>query len=430
MNGEGGEGEEVNGDDGWGVEGMDPDGYANGMRETDWCSDWTDPDAQDEDFGQDGEDSEVGEYEEWHREDPSCVDGPDGDHSLEWGCWRPRARVARSVTVSTHNISSRSRDDEEFQVRPAGSTLVTADPGVEPPRANNEQWRFRRWMAEEERAGSNQVIVAADAWSFIAKRAGGTRQYQVTKRFRVFSDLSTFYCTYLAHSTHRNFFELMAPATPVKLYLDIEWVSRNPEPDKLTAALEQVSAMIDVWWPELGPLWRQEVYILAGGRRKEGNYKNSYHVIYPSLIFESNTGVMRRFVQHLARQECFRVHQPDGKVKSMIDPAPYASWQPFRMQLCWKLDDGSSTELALISHRCTLANLLRATASYIPPGATPTVLDDPADSEPDPGWDVQEILRSLQIDGGHASSATPTIGGFLHRCNRRYSSNFVFRRDR
>ena len=410
MNGEGGEGEEVNGDDGWGVEGMDPDGYANGMRETDWCSDWTDPDAQDEDFRQDGEDSEVGEYEEWHREDPSCVDGPDGDHSLEWGCWRPRARVARSVTVSTHNISSRSRDDEEFQVRPAGSTLVTADPGVEPPRANNEQWRFRRWMAEEERAGSNQVIVAADAWSFIAKRAGGTRQYQVTKRFRVFSDLSTFYCTYLAHSTHRNFFELMAPATPVKLYLDIEWVSRNPEPDKLTAALEQVSAMIDVWWPELGPLWRQEVYILAGGRRKEGNYKNSYHVIYPSLIFESNTGVMRRFVQHLARQECFRVHQPDGKVKSMIDPAPYASWQPFRMPLCWKLDDGSSTELALISHRCTLANLLRATASYIPPGAAPTVLDDPADSEPDPGWDVQEILRSLQIDGGHASSATLTTG--------------------
>ena len=390
-----------------------------GMEEV--LSDWTDPEAGEGVLDWEEADSELDAQEDCDEvEDVAAVDETHEADALggDMGvCGRlegasGRAEVADEPTPARTGKGGMSQNEDEgvFQVRPAGSTLFTADPGVGPPRATGGNWRVVRAMAEGERTDARQIIVAADAWSFTAKRVGGPRQYQVSKRFRVFRDMRTFYTTYLAQSAHRNFFELVEPAAPVKLYLDMEWMSSGPEDGRLEEALHLVAEAIEAWWPALDMHDKQEVYVLKGGRWKDGGYKNSYHVVYPGMVFESNTGAMRRFAQHLASQECFQVRRPDGKRTSMIDPVPYARWQPYRLPLCWKLDDKTSTELTLIGHQCTLGNLLRATATHVPVGKAPNVLDDKSDLAPGSGWGTGGILRALQLDGGQPSSASLQTG--------------------
>jgi hypothetical protein len=152
------------------------------------------------------------------------------------------------------------------------------------------------------------------------------------------------------------------------------------------------------------------VWILKGGRWKDGGYKNLYHVVYAALVFESNTGVMKRFVQHLTKLAPLKVRAINGTEVSIVDPKPYSKWQAYRLPLCWKLDDHSCTELRFVDRQCTLASLLAATASYVPAGSQPNITNDPSDDVMEVGWDVDEILRTLQLDGGHPGSARLLTG--------------------
>ena len=307
-----------------------------------------------------------------------------------------------------HGGLVRPADYSRLEARPIGFEVPTATPGVAPHRRDPDLWLYRRWLALED-AGSS-VVVAADAWSFSALKAGGPRKYHVTKRFRAFQSMREFYSDYLVQSAHRNFYELIPPRTPVKLYLDLEWISRQPEDGRIGSLLQTVSAEIDSWWPGLGDGWKDSVWILKGGRWKDGGYKNSYHVVYAALVFESNTGVMKRFVQHLTKLAPLKVRAINGTEVSIVDPKPYSKWQAYRLPLCWKLDDHSCTELRFVDRQCTLASLLAATASYVPAGSQPNITNDPSDDVMEVGWDVDEILRTLQLDGGHPGSARLLTG--------------------
>jgi hypothetical protein len=172
--------------------------------------------------------------------------------------------------------TARRREDGLFEVRPVGFAMPPSTPGVAPRRAWTRLWLRRRWLAED--ACERGVIVAADAWGWSSK-GRKARQFQVVKRFRPFESMRAFYVDCLAREVSRNFYELIPPRRPVKLYLDLEWMSQAPEPERLMPALDIISGEISAWWPHLAESWKGGVYVLEGGRLKGGQYKNSFHVI-------------------------------------------------------------------------------------------------------------------------------------------------------
>jgi hypothetical protein len=96
-------------------------------------------------------------------------------------CAEDREEESPHLPEAGHGGLVRPADYSRLEARPIGFDVPTATPGVAPHRRDPDLWLCRRWLALEDSASS--VVVAADAWSFSALKAGGPRKYHVTKRF-------------------------------------------------------------------------------------------------------------------------------------------------------------------------------------------------------------------------------------------------------
>ncbi len=77
--------------------------------------------------------------------------------------------------------------------------------------------------------------------------------------------------------------------------------------------------------------------------------KISYHIIYPWLVFPSNTTMLREEVGAMSEMPQFQCSTANGKTKSFIDPKVYTSNRQLRLLLCNKLSDQSRTPLHTFS---------------------------------------------------------------------------------
>ena len=89
--------------------------------------------------------------------------------------------------------------------------------------------------------------------------------------------------------------------------------------------------------------------ILRGSRMTGDGLKISYHIIYPWLVFPSNTTMLREEVGAMSEMPQFQCSTANGKTKSFIDPGVYNSNRQFRLLLCNKLSDQSRTPLHIFS---------------------------------------------------------------------------------
>ena len=104
--------------------------------------------------------------------------------------------------------------------------------------------------------------------------------------------------------------------------------------------------------------------ILRGSRMTGTGWKVSYHIIYPWLVFPSNTTTLHNEVGAMSEMPQFQYKTVDGESKSFIDPGVYTSNRQFRLLLCNKLSDRSRTALYLSSHP-TIAMFARSCITHI-----------------------------------------------------------------
>ena len=94
--------------------------------------------------------------------------------------------------------------------------------------------------------------------------------------------------------------------------------------------------------------------ILTGSRTTGDGLKVSYHIIYPWLVFPSNTTMLHDEVGAMSEMPQFQYTTANGESKSFIDPGVYTSNRQFRLLLCNKLSDRSRTALRISSPRARL----------------------------------------------------------------------------
>ena len=75
--------------------------------------------------------------------------------------------------------------------------------------------------------------------------------------------------------------------------------------------------------------------ILRGSRMTSAGLKISYHVIYPFLVFPSNTTMLHDEVGSMSVVPHFQYRSSKtGELKSFIDPGVYTNNRQFRLLLC------------------------------------------------------------------------------------------------
>ena len=160
-----------------------------------------------------------------------------------------------------------------------------------------------------------------------------TRSGTCAKAFSTASDWETALPQLLTRSCPRVFYECIPPDTPVRLYLDLEWISHCEE-DHWE---EEISSKLTAQLRSLIPLApKPELRVLKGSRWSEKGYKNSFHVIVPNWYFGDNTACMKPLVKELAESPFFR---------DKVDMGVYTKNRLFRLPLCYKLDDPSLSPL-------------------------------------------------------------------------------------
>ena len=125
--------------------------------------------------------------------------------------------------------------------------------------------------------------------------------------------------------------------------------------------------------------------ILRGSRMTSAGLKISYHVIYPFLVFPSNTTMLHDEVGSMSVLPQFQYRSSKtGGLKSFIDPGVYTNNRQFRLLLCTKLSDCTMTALHLSSPP-TISQFVRScithldeTAWRVPPDVLPRAVSGPS----------------------------------------------------
>ena len=212
---------------------------------------------------------------------------------------------------------------------------------------------------------SSAFYIAADDWT---RRDGQT--WGVGKRYGAFHSAAEFVTNFLEISANRCFYEIIRKDRPCKAYLDLEAEAGAMTEQEGKAMCE---AVIQEWkrrirsrWPTVVEQCAQSLahMILTGSRMTGDGWKVSYHVIFPWLVFPSNTTMLHDEVGAMSEMPQFQYVTANGVSKSFIDPGVYTINRQFRLLLCYKLLDRTRTALCISSHP-TIALFIRSCITHI-----------------------------------------------------------------
>jgi hypothetical protein len=229
----------------------------------------------------------------------------------------------------------------------------------------------------------------------------------------------------------------------VKVYFDVEWISDEQEDGKLPGIIHVIEEVICARWPAVtAQLLRDGGNNWQGGRHKGRRFKNSFHVVYDTVMVPWNHGDLRRLGRGLAKSMDSRLCV-DGV--SVVDGNVYNRNQQYRLPRCWKIDDVSSTELqrieltetGFVRTPSTLQAALRAVATGSGAANTVTVTEDQLDKLDQVA--LSWSMHALQLDGcwveegklrGPGPLRCPWTNRLHDQCFRQYflglSHHFVF----
>ena len=177
-----------------------------------------------------------------------------------------------------------------------------------------------------------------------------------SKVYGLYQDASSFFRKLSENPPDKRYgYELISENTLCKLYADIEW--EGPNDEKHTKIQWIVLKLREYLRNVFSEKRIHEIHVCCGSRQKDdGSYKNSYHIVCPSIVFYRNhDGKMKSLMEKLCSQsddepaesnEWF-YYSGNGNKKCYIDLSVYSRNRLIRLPGCCK--KGSSTPLVRIS---------------------------------------------------------------------------------
>jgi len=216
--------------------------------------------------------------------------------------------------------------------------------------------------------GASAFFVAAEIWRRSA--AGGTgSKRETTRTFGAFASARHFATCLLMQSPVRCYYEIIRADRPCKAYLDLEAVcSALQGQSLLSSTLKAWETLILARWPRCREECPRslEPIVLDGSRRTSaGDWKVSFHVVFPWLEFPCNHSLLQDLANDLSGRD--DLQSPDGR--PFVDRSVYSRNRQFRLPCCWKLGDPSCTALQLLSGALTLPVFLQACITCLEPDA-------------------------------------------------------------
>ena len=132
-------------------------------------------------------------------------------------------------------------------------------------------------------------------------------------------------------------YEFITEGKRCNAYLDVEWYA---VPDCDHNAMGQILKMLRAALMSKLGIDRAEIYVWCGSRETPNGYKNSFHIIIPTLHAASN-----KDLAHLFEEIWPNGFLIPGQVKSLIDMSVYSRNRPFRLPGCAKHGDDVSMRL-------------------------------------------------------------------------------------
>jgi len=93
----------------------------------------------------------------------------------------------------------------------------------------------------------------------------------------------------------------------------------------------------------------KEYVLLTASRQdiKSGKFKHSYHLIFPQIHLECNSGRLKQLAQKLSKHEGLQARGKNGERLGMIDSKVYSRYQNYRLvESCKKATTWSGVEAA------------------------------------------------------------------------------------
>lgn len=209
-----------------------------------------------------------------------------------------------------------------------------------------------------------------------------------------FPDAEAFFSSLLAMEDRLGY-ELVLKNSPCKLYADIEWYGeRDVDHKRLAWMLAEMRKQSQTLYNK--PL---EIYVCCSSRdAKGGKFKNSYHIVSPSLVYPSNRDI-RSFFEAL----CVGEDWLDSERKSYVDLSVYSKNRCIRLPLCCK--KGSSVCFARISGDPWDTKLDANFAPDDPESWLPFILTSPTLS-PSPAVSISTTVRKKRSLSPRGESVT------------------------
>lgn len=215
-------------------------------------------------------------------------------------------------------------------------------------------------MSEAAAKSCNEVFVSCDTM----KQGGGA----VSQKFASFETHQDF-LDFVALSADACFYEMIRDSRPCKMYFDVEWITQPSSHEAGAITIDDIENVIcrvfACMFPE-APQGLQCVR-LKGSRMVSKGLKNSFHLIYPGVVFSRNNGAMK----NVARRAAEALRKKTGL--SAIDTAVYTKDRAFRAPFCYKLADDTKTPFLFENGGATQdapwdhTDILQALITHIPP---------------------------------------------------------------
>ena len=257
-----------------------------------------------------------------------------------------------------------------------GGAALALCPSRLPDGAPGDAWRVH---IEHGKGAKARMLVKKPAGAFPVAVDYRCRDDKVTKSFTFFESAEDLF-RQTAAMEQKNFYELIEPGRWTKLYLDIEhYVDACAA--NVAVGLERIDEAVAVIKEALAYHWKNEfkaagsalddvvvltasIHVEATTQRK---YKHSYHVIFPQIYFDGNTGLIKSLVQSLQTDPRLQAQGKKGERVCMLDGNVYHTDQPFRLVESCKLVDGKPIGVLRPPHRerpMTMAELLRTVVTH------------------------------------------------------------------
>lgn len=183
----------------------------------------------------------------------------------------------------------------------------------------------------------NQALARASLEQFVV--ACDKIENSGSKIFAVYDNPHIFYKALLQEpKENRCSYEVIRQNSACKLHFDVEWEGAE---DSTHETVKEFIRFLRAYFAKfLGCEQKLEIYVLRGSRNgKGGIFKNSYHIVSPSIMFcRNHDGRMKEFVSELSRNENLKKfrYEHNGKDKSYVDTSIYTINRCFRLPHCCK----------------------------------------------------------------------------------------------